>query len=115
MLESWIESLFISFAVTSLLESAAAYIAGIRSRKEYLLLFLVNLFTNPLTVLLYILVSSYTRFPVGLTQLILEICVIGAEGVLFEKCSSQIENPWVFSLRINGFSYIIGVLLQVVL
>lgn len=109
----WIEALIISFIATVILESAAAYKMGMRKRKNYLLLFLINMLTNPLTVLLYLLMSVYTEIASAVIQIVLEICVVSAEGMIFRRCISQMENnPWIFSLKINLFSYLTGVIVQ---
>ena len=42
-----LQNLFLSWLLTILIESITAYVIGIRGKKNYILLFLVNTATNP--------------------------------------------------------------------
>lgn len=111
----------VSFLVTVLVEEGAAALAGVRGRRGFLLVLLVNLLTNPAAVLfvfgLGIFAPQLIRpgFARHLAELPAELCVILAEGALFRSFSGRgfpdIRRPFRLSLFINALSYGSGVLL----
>ena len=111
----------VSFLVTVLVEEGAAALAGVRGRRGALLIFLVNLLTNPAAVLLVFGLGLFApqRIPPGfarhLMELPVEAAVVLAEGAVFRACSGRgvpvIRRPFRLSLFLNALSYISGVLL----
>ena len=64
---------------------AARLFFGIE-KKEQILLLLVNTVTNPVAVLLSILLPVYTGISFNMAVLAAEVLVFIAEGFLFRKC-----------------------------
>ena len=84
----------VSFLVTVLVEEGAAALAGVRGRRGALLIFLVNLLTNPAAVLLVFGLGLFApqRIPPGFARHLMELPVEAA-------------------VILNALSYISGVLL----
>lgn len=78
-----LQNLFLSWLLTVLIESITAYVLGIRGKKNYILLFLVNTATNPAVVLLYLFLYSFTPLSELASQVCVELLVFAAEGLLF--------------------------------
>lgn len=105
----------ISLMLTLAIELAVAFLFGMRMRKDILLVVLVNVFTNPPTVLcnwlcrLYL--PDYHRVPV---QLAIEAVVIAVEALVYCGYAKderwQIRRPVLFSLTANGCSWLLGLL-----
>ena len=104
--------LVISLALTLLLESIFFFVSGKREKKDYLLLILVNLLTNPITVMLYIIISTYTRINPWLIKTALEIFVVLAEWQYYKKYAVNILNPLFFSIAANMFSFFMGLVIR---
>lgn len=101
-------SLCVSLALTVLIEEAFALFYGIRKKKDLLLVFMVNLFTNPLVVLLYYLLPG-RRIPV---VFLLEAFVVLAEAYYYKSYGEKIRRPFAFSLLANMVSYGSGLALN---
>lgn len=111
-----LQNLFLSWLLTVLLESITAYVIGIRGKKNYILLFLVNTATNPAAVLLYLFLYSFAPLSDLASQVCVEPLVFAAEGLLF-RASMDIEeipcrSPWKMSAVLNLVSWGTGVLLS---
>ena len=106
-----IKTLLLSWMLTVLIESLSAFLAGLRGRRNYGLLFLVNTFTNPLAVLLVYVLYRYTPLLMFPAQIIVEAAVFLTEGLIFrqcvdsEKCGDSYRNPWILSLIVNLVSF----------
>ncbi len=115
------ETLFWSWLLTVLIESMAAFLWGLRGRRNYLLLFLVNTFTNPLAVLLSFALYRYTPLLLLTAQIIVEAAVFLSEGLIFRrnidfgKCGDRCSNPWYLSLAVNLVSFASGLLLSLLI
>ncbi len=97
-------SLIISLMITLCIEVPIAMVYRIPFQRACL----VNLFTNPLVVML-ILWATYLQLELLPIIVILEILVVMCEGYFyFGYC----KHPLLFSLTANGCSYILGVILQ---
>jgi len=107
-----IRSLVISLILTVALESGFFLLTGKRDKKDLLLLVLVNVVTNPVVVLLYLLASFYTDWNLILVLIPLEIFAILFEGYCYNKYGREFKRPYVFSAAANIFSYWMGVLIQ---
>ena len=81
-----IKTLLLSWMLTVLIESLSAFLAGLRGRRNYGLLFLVNTFTNPLAVLLVYVLYRYTPLLMLPAQIIVEAAVFLTEGLIFRQC-----------------------------
>ena len=111
-----LQNVFLSWLLTVLIESITAYVLGIRGKKNYILLFLVNTATNPAAVLLYLFLYSFTPLSELASQVCVELLVFAAEGLLFRASMDAEEipcrSPWKLSAVLNLVSWGTGVLLS---
>jgi CHASE2 domain-containing sensor protein len=107
-----IASLALSLALTIALESWVFLLAGKRSKKDWLLLVLVNLLTNPVVVLSYLLFTYYTDFNPFIVLIPLEAFAVLTEGYYYKKHGSCFRRPFLFSLAANVISFGAGELIQ---
>lgn len=105
-----IEALIFSLVMTWILELGFAWCMHLRDKEELKLVLLVNFITNPIVVSLYWMLYR-TVDPVLLTAL-LEVSAILAEAFYYHRFSHQVNHPLLFSILINTFSYLTGVLIQ---
>lgn len=103
-------SLCVSLALTVLIEEAVALLYGIRRKKDLLLVFMVNLFTNPLVVLLYYLLPG-SRIPV---VFLLEAFAVLTEAYYYRSYGEKIRRPFAFALLANVVSYGSGLALNAI-
>ena len=106
----------ISLALTLATELAIAFLFGLRTRKNMLLVVLVNVLTNPPAVLcnwlcrLYL--PHYNRVPV---QLVIEAAVVIVEAFVYCRFARdeqrQIKRPVLLALTANGCSWLLGLLI----
>lgn len=103
----------LSLGLTLLLELLVARLCHLRGR-DYLLVILVNILTNPAVVYLDMVCASY--FPNGrdLWQIPLEIAAILIEGWCYARHARSLRRPWTFALVANVFSYGFGLLLNTI-
>lgn len=109
-----LRSLALSLALTLALELPAALLFGLRQKADLLLVGLVNVITNPLVVLVLNLFALYAGMsPPWFLILPLEVFAVLTEGLIYRKGLSKCPlRPLVFSLILNGISYIGGLLLS---
>ena len=100
-------SLLVSLALTLILEGLLALLWGVRCRRDWLLLLLVNVVTNPIVVSLHRLLGG----GIALTA-VLELSAVAAEWLAYRKWGRDTRPALLFSLCANGFSYCSGVLLN---
>lgn len=104
-------SLGISLLLTWFFESIAFLFVKKKTLRDYLVLLLVNLVTNPVVVL----VSVCSGFA-GLADILLtaglELSAVLVEWQLYKNCAESIRRPFVFSLCANLFSFFTGLILQ---
>ena len=93
--------------VTEVVECLAAWIYPKRNCKDLLLVFLVNLATNPTAVFLNFLLPFRMTHPV-LWVLFLEGLIWLVEALIYRCCLTQKRNPFLFSFVLNAASYGIG-------
>ena len=100
--------------LTILFECTTAYLYGIGKKKDLLLIFLVNVVTNPLLVLF----SVFLMYHLGIdrayliTYLILEPIVVYAEYRFYRTYLSTEKDPFRLSLLLNIISVTGGILCQ---
>ena len=105
-------ALALSLLLTLLFEGLFALAWGMRGWREWAVLALVNLLTNPAVVLLYHLSTNLLGLnPVGVT-LVLECAAVVVEWQCYKNCSQQLNRPFPFALLINLFSYSVGCIIQ---
>ena len=93
----------VSLGLTLLFESAFALCWGLREKREFLIVFLVNVLTNPVVVCLY------HSFPLARKLvLLLELGAVLVEWLCYRACSEKLNRPFLFALCANAFSYGLG-------
>lgn len=102
-------ALLVSLLLTLLLECAFAFVAGARTPRRLLLVALVNVLTNPPVVMLC------TLFPSPLLTAAMELAAVLTEGLIYRARADWLRRPFLFSLAINAFSYLTGLLLNLLL
>lgn len=114
MAEMILISLAKSLALTLLLELAAAWLLGLRSWRDFLLVALVNVLTNPLLgVVLDVLYLYHRELLQWYVVAALELGVVAAEGLLYwNRLECRKRNPFVLSVILNGISYFGGLMLS---
>ena len=107
-----IHSLLVSLLITELLELPAAFLAGIRNKRDLFLIFLIDLITNPVLVMILNGIIIFTGdTPPGHLVIGLEIAVVIAEYLLFKICLRPGRiHPLVLSLLLNTISFLGGIL-----
>lgn len=99
--------LLLSLALTLVLEGAYGLLWGLKSRRDWLLLLLVNVVTNPIVGLLYHTVSARWLFVA-----VLEVAVVLVEWMAYRRWGRDTRPPLLFSLCANCFSFFGGLLLN---
>ncbi len=107
-------SLALSLFLTLLLEGLFALIWGLRGWREWAVLALVNLLTNPTVVLLYHLSTGLWGMNAVLVTLVLECSAVVVEWRCYKSCSYQLKRPFLFALFANAFSYGVGFIIQLI-
>lgn len=113
MLAELLRSLLLSLALTAVLELGAAWLLGVRERRDLLLIFLVNVLTNPPLVLTLDVIYLYGRqMPPWYLIGVLELTAVCVEGLIFRRriCYCRI-SPLLLSLLLNALSFLGGLLL----
>lgn len=120
--------LLLTFGNTCIIEFAVAFFMKIRNKKVYVLIFFVNMLTNPLVNLLYAYGSRwgeqyffkgipflYEVFDLSVSVQILiclEILVILCETGIYHKFREWISHPFRYALLANLFSVLLGRVLK---
>lgn len=102
-----------ALALTILIECAAAWTLGVRTKRDQTTVVLVNLLTNPLVVSL----GAAARFFIGMgavlpVTLVMEAAAVIAEGAVYKKTINAKRDPYVISLVCNLASFLIGEVLN---
>ena len=105
-------ALVFSLALTLALEIGFFFLTGKRNKKDLLLVVMVNVLTNPVVVLLYWLAALYTTWNTTIVKIPLELFAFLTEGFYFRKYGQSFKRPFLFSLAANAFSFLLGILLQ---
>lgn len=115
----WLLKMFgISLILTVFIELAVVSLFfGVRSKKEWLLVLLVNVLTNPPAVLLHWLGSiDLPVLPDLWLQILIEITVVITETLIYhsftQKESWRIRKPVLMSLTANLCSWLTGIFIQ---
>lgn len=109
-------SLFLSLTVTLAAEFSVALLLGLRDRCSLLMVFLVNIVTNPVVVYLLNLQYYYgVLLPKIPLTLLLEIGAFVTEVLLYRLAFHGERNVWRLSLILNAASYLLGVAVNILL
>ena len=105
-------SLLLSLALTLVLELGAAFLLGVRDKKDFLLLFLVNVVTNPPLVLALDLWYLSRGMPPWYLIGALELAAVIAEWLLTRHRLTYRKIPMLlFTIILNAISFLGGLLL----
>ena len=100
--------------LTIIIELIIALIIGIRDKKDIINVILVNVITNPIVVLLPIII--YIKFGYTFEKIslyILEVLTVLLEGLIYKKVLKYKKiNSFLISLILNLASFLIGELLN---
>lgn len=107
MLNLLLPALGISLALTLVLEGIFGLIWGVNGKRDWLLLLLVNVVTNPIVVTLHYCVSSAWVFTA-----VLEVSAVLVEWLAYRKWGRSVRPAFLFSLCANCFSYFSGLLIN---
>lgn len=99
--------------LTIIVELIFAFILGARNKKDFINILLVNIITNPIVNGTSIMVNLYWGYSLrNIVLIILELLAIFMEGFAYKKTLNYKKiNPFIFSLILNGLSYIFGLIL----
>lgn len=115
MINEILPILGISLGLTILIEEALAFLAGIRSSKDLILVFLINLLTNPAAVLCYYFLTFNTQMNTLVAKILTELAVILIEYLYYKKYAGSINKPFLFSVSVNVFSFATGLVLNAII
>ena len=107
-----VSNIAVCLALTVIIEAAAAFVCGVRTRRGQFTVLLANIITNPLmnsiltAVSFLISPAAYYWFLVPL-----EIIVVLAEGLIYKKTLPTKLNTFLLSLILNLCSYFLGTLI----
>lgn len=106
-----LKSLLVSFVLTAVLELSSAWLFGLRNPRDFLLILLVNVVTNPLAGLIFDLwFLQQHSLPPWYLIVPVELTVVVAEGLLYRgRLHFEKWNPFVLSLMLNLISYTGGI------
>ena len=104
----------ISLLLTLFIEWALAFLWGIRGKRAFLTVTLVNFVTNPPAVLTYWLYRVYCEDTSLFVQVIIELVVVVAEAVIYRSFTRdeklEMKRPIVFATVANLVSWGVGYL-----
>ncbi len=94
-------------------EVLLAIVLGIRKKKDIINIILVNILTNPLLVSITVAINFYLGIKARHTSLfLLEILAFLVEATIYKKVLENKKiNPYLLSLLLNVFSYIVGLII----
>ncbi len=99
----------ISLLLTLLIECIFAFVWGIRRKKAFLLVTLVNIVTNPAAVLTYWLYGMYCGKALPAVQMGIEIVVVIVEALIYRSFAKEesfgLKRPVWFAVLANGLSW----------
>ena len=97
---------------TIVIEILIALVLNIKDKKDLLYVVLVNILTNPIVVLVPILINS--KFKI-ITLYSLEILTVFIEGYIYLKVLKYKKlNPFILSILLNLSSYLIGGIINMI-
>ena len=110
-----LEMFAVSLGMTIVLEALGMNVLGEHSKKNMLLLLLINIFTNPMAVYLAYVGNYLTRLSDVVIQLPIEIFVILVEVGIYKWFSKDenryIKKPILLGILANIVSWSIGLMM----
>lgn len=116
MIMSGIFQMFaVSLGATIILEALVMILMGEQSKKNLLLLVLVNILTNPFAVYLAYVGKTFSNLPEMLIQLPIEVVVVFVEVGIYVWFSKDenwvVKRPILLGVLTNVFSWAIGLMM----
>ena len=111
-----IRSLIVSLTLTLIIELTVSVILGIREKEDIKIVFLANVFTNPIVVYISNCILYFYLFNIYyIVVAILEIFALVAESIIYKK-HLKFDKISAFNISlINNFiSFGIGVILNII-
>ena len=103
--------------LTILLEGLFGVIWGVRGGRNFVIMLLANIMTNPAVNIIHSFFAYELRLggiAMMLVTAVLEISAVSAEWLVY-KSRTDIKKPFLFSLCANGFSFLCGILINIFL
>lgn len=99
---------------TIIIECFFAYVLKIRDKKDFFIIILVNILTNPLVTSISMYINLFYGLKAKhLSMIFLEISALIIEAIIYKKSLNYKKiNPYLLSLILNGLSYLFGILLN---
>ena len=96
--------------ITVLIESFIGFCIGIRNKKDFINIILVNCITNPIVVTVPLFFNvEYGIVERRISLYILEMITLFVEGYIYKKTLKfKKVNPFIISIIMNASSYLIG-------
>ncbi|MBQ5333465.1 MAG: hypothetical protein J6K92_09445 [Oscillospiraceae bacterium] len=103
--------------LTILLEGLFGALWGVRGGRNYIIMLLANILTNPLVNVIHSFCAYELRMgklPMLFITIFLEMAAVIAEWVVY-KSRTDIKKPFLFSLSANAFSFLCGIFLNILI
>lgn len=101
-----------SLLLTLLVEGLIAFLWGLRGKKNFLLVLLVNVLTNPVAVLVYWIYQVCAGEHSLSVQILIELVVVSVEAYIYRSFAAddrfQIPRPISLAIVANVLSWGIG-------
>lgn len=110
-------SMGFALLLTVLLEGLFGLIWGVRGGRNFIIMLLANIMTNPAVNVIHSFCAYELRLDgvaMVLITAVLEIAAVIAEWLVY-KSRTDIKNPFLFSLCANGFSFLCGIIINIFL
>lgn len=104
----------IALLLTILLEGLFGAVWGVRGGRNFIIMLLANLLTNPLVNVIHSFFAYEIRLDgvaMAIITAFLEIAAVTLEWLVY-KSRTDIKKPFLFSLCANGFSFFCGVIIN---
>ena len=104
----------IALLLTIFLEGLFGAVWGVKGGRNYIIMLLANLLTNPLVNAIHIYFAYELRLDglaMAIITALLEIAAVTVEWLVY-KSRTDIKKPFLFSLCANCFSFLCGILIN---
>ena len=105
------EILLISLGMTLVLELAYAWLWGVKG-KDFIVITVMNILTNPLVVLWH---YAFSDAGIWINTVLPELAAVIAEILLLMRFGKSVQKPVSLGICINLFSYFVGFIINLLL
>ena len=107
--------LVFNFLIVLVTELSVSFLLGIRTIREAITVILINIITNPIVVVLSLLLTFMFYEWRVFGNFILEIAVVFSEGYMFGRFNIfNNKNTYLCALLLNTISFLAGELLKLI-